>query len=125
MKWAIGGLVVGIIIGYLAPVAVPVAYAKLFLVALLAGLDAVFGGLRAATQNKFDNVVFITGFFINGLLAAFLVFVGDKLGLDLYYVALLALGFRIFKNMALLRRYLVSKHDAPHEMHTGAPHDGL
>ena len=36
-------------------------------------------------------------------------FIGDKLGIDLYYVALLVFGFRIFKNLAGLRRHLLSK----------------
>ena len=49
----------------------------------------------------------MTGFFSNTLLAAALVFIGDRLGIDLYYVALLAFGFRMFKNLAMLRRYLL------------------
>lgn len=106
------GLLVGLAIGFLAPVTIPLAYAKLFSVALLAALDAVFGGLRSAVYDKFDNEVFVTGFFSNALMAAFLVFLGDKLGIDLYYVALLAFGFRIFKNLALLRRWILKKHHA-------------
>lgn len=104
------GLIVGIIIGSVVPVTVPLAYAKLFSVALLAALDTVFGGLKAAASEKFDNAVFISGFFVNGLLAVFLIFIGDKLGIDLYYVALLAFGFRIFKNLALIRRHILEKH---------------
>ena len=110
MVLPIFGLIVGIILGSFAPITVPPAYAKLFSVALLAALDTVFGGLKAAITENFDNTVFISGFFVNGLLAAFLVYVGDKLGIDLYYVALLAFGFRIFKNLALLRRNVLEKH---------------
>ena len=78
-------------------------------IALLAALDAVFGGLRAAADEKFDNEVFVSGFFSNALMAALLVFVGDRLGIDLYYVALLTFGFRIFQNLAILRRHLLRK----------------
>jgi small basic protein len=110
------GLILGFVLGYVFPVIIPVAYAKLFSVALLASLDSVFGGLRAAINGNFDNTVFISGFFTNALLAAFLVFVGDRLGIDLYYVALLTFGFRIFKNLAILRRHLLKKHghERPH-----------
>ena len=101
------GLVLGILLGMFFPVVIPVAYAKLFSVALLASLDSVFGGLRAAAADRFTNAVFITGFFSNALLAAFLVFIGDRRGIDLYYVALLTFGFRIFKNLAGLRRYFL------------------
>ncbi len=103
------GLLLGILLGSLSPITIPLAYAKLFSVALLASLDSVFGGLRAAAAGKFDNMVFITGFFTNALLAAFLVYVGDRLGIDLYYVALLTFGLRIFTNLAILRRHLMSK----------------
>ena len=105
----IAGLVLGIIIGVAFPISVPIAYAKFMSVALLASLDSVFGGLRAGIEEKFDNTVFITGFFTNALLAAGLVYVGDRLGIDLYYVALLAFGLRIFQNLAIIRRYFLKK----------------
>jgi len=109
------GLLAGLGLGYIFPVVIPFAYAKFFSVALLASLDAVFGGLKATTTGAFDSTVFISGFFLNALMAAFLVFIGDRLGIDLYYVALLALGFRIFKNLAVLRRNLFNRH------HKGLP----
>ena len=97
----------GLVIGYSSPLVIPVAYSKIFSVALVAALDAAFGGLRAVVSERFDKRVFVTGFFSNTLLAAALVFIGDRLGIDLYYVALLAFGFRMFKNLAMLRRYLL------------------
>lgn len=103
------GLGLGLIIGALSPLSIPPQYAKLFTVALLAALDTVFGGLRAAAEEKFDNTVFTTGFFTNAFMAAVLVFVGDGLGIDLYYVALLAFGLRIFQNLAIIRRYFLKK----------------
>ena len=103
----IGSVLLGLVIGYSSPLVIPVAYSKIFSVALVAALDAAFGGLRAVVSERFDKRVFVTGFFSNTLLAAALVFIGDRLGIDLYYVALLAFGFRMFKNLAMLRRYLL------------------
>ena len=100
-------LAFGLLIGSISPIVIPLAYTKLFSVALVAALDAAFGGLRSAISERFDKHVFVTGFFSNTLLAATLVFIGDRLGIDLYYVALLAFGFRIFKNLAVIRRYLL------------------
>lgn len=105
----VAGLLVGIALGMLFPFSVPVEYAKFMSVALLASLDSVFGGLRAGIEEKFDNTVFITGFFTNALMAAILVYVGERLGIDLYYVALLAFGLRIFQNLAIIRRYFLKK----------------
>lgn len=89
------------------PLTVTGAYTKLFSVVLLVALDSVFGGMRAHVNNYFSDTVFITGFAINALFAAFLVALGDNISLDLYYVALLVFGFRIFKNLAGLRRHLL------------------
>ena len=100
-------VLLGLVIGYSSPLVIPVAYSKIFSVALVAALDAAIGGLRAVVSERFDKRVFVTGFFSNTLLAAALVFIGDRLGIDLYYVALLAFGFRMFKNLAMLRRYLL------------------
>ena len=100
-------VLLGLVIGYSSPLVIPVAYSKIFSVALVAALDAAFGGLRAVVSERFDKRVFVTGFFSNTLLAAALVFIGDRLGIDLYFVALLAFGFRMFKNLAMLRRYLL------------------
>ncbi|KYZ77111.1 hypothetical protein AXX12_02965 [Anaerosporomusa subterranea] len=105
----IAGLLIGIILGTIFPVSVPADYAKYLSVALLASLDSVFGGLRAGLEEKFDNTVFITGFFTNALLAAVLVYMGDRLGIDLYYVASLAFGLRVFQNLAIIRRYFLKK----------------
>ncbi|MFC2343137.1 MAG: small basic family protein [Negativicutes bacterium] len=110
MILAVVGLFLGILLGSICPLSIPVAYAKLFSVALLASIDSVFGGYRAVLEEKFDNTIFISGFFINALLAAFLVYVGDHLGIDLYYVALLAFGLRIFQNLAIIRRYFFKKY---------------
>lgn len=109
MTLPILGLIFGLLIGIIYPVTIPPAYAKYMSVALLASLDSVFGGLRSALEDKFDNMIFITGFFSNALLAALLVFMGDKLGLDLYFVALLAFGMRIFQNLAIIRRHFIKR----------------
>ena len=36
-----------------------------------------------------------------------LTFIGDRLSLDLYLVALINFGFRIFNNVALIRRHFI------------------
>lgn len=103
------GLCIGLVIGMIMPFGIPLEYSKLMSVALLAALDSVFGGLRAGTEDKFNDTVFITGFFTNALLAAALVFAGERLGIDLYLVALIAFGIRIFQNLAIIRRYFLGK----------------
>ena len=106
---ALIGLVAGVLIGLKIPLILPQIYAKSMSVAALAALDSVFGGIRAAQENHFDNKIFLTGFFSNALLAAGLAFIGDRLGIDLYLAAVVAFGVRLFQNLAIIRRHLLKK----------------
>ena len=42
-----------------------------------------------------------------GLVGVTLTFIGDRLSLDLYLVALITFGLRIFNNVALIRRHFI------------------
>jgi small basic protein len=106
---AVIGLAIGIVLGLLSPFAIPVAYAKYMSVAVLAALDSVFGGIRAGMEDHFDNTIFISGFFSNTLLAALLAYIGDRLGVELYLAAVFAFGVRLFTNLAIIRRHLLSR----------------
>lgn len=103
------GLILGLAIGYVSPFSVPIGYAKYLSVAILAALDTVLGGIRAAQEEHFDSKVFLSGFFSNMLLAGFLAYVGDRIGVDLYLAAVVAFGVRLFQNLAIIRRHLLKK----------------
>ncbi|MEW6182608.1 MAG: small basic family protein [Bacillota bacterium] len=106
---AIIGLVIGAVIGLKVPLVFPQAYGKYMGLAVLAALDSVFGGVRSSMEDHFDNVIFISGFFSNALLAAGLVFIGDRLGVELYTAAIVAFGVRLFQNLGIIRRHLMNK----------------
>lgn len=106
---AVLGLAAGIALGLNLPFTIPNAYAKYMSVAALAALDSVFGGIRAAVEDRFDNKIFIMGFFSNALLAPGLAFTGEWLGIDLYLAEVVVFGVRLFQNLTLIRRYLLEK----------------
>jgi small basic protein len=106
---ALIGLLMGVIVGLLLPVKIPVIYSKYMSVAVLAALDSVFGGIRAGMEDNFDNAIFLSGFFSNILLAAFLAYIGDQLGVELYLAAVLVFGVRLFQNLAVIRRHLLKR----------------
>ena len=74
----------------------------------VAALDAVFGGLRAYLDGIFDDKVFVVSFFSNVVIAAAIVYLGDKLGVggQLSTGVIVVLGIRIFSNVAAIRRHL-------------------
>jgi small basic protein len=100
------GLLLGLLVGFGVPVVLPVAMARYLSIALLAAFDSVFGGLRASLEGRFDTTTFATGLVSNAVLAAGLTYVGDKLGVQLYYAALFALGYRLFQNLGQIRHLL-------------------
>ncbi len=106
---AVIGLVIGLGIGWKIPLFIPAAYGKYLGIAVLASLDSVFGGIRAALKDRFDNVVFLSGFIGNSLMAALLVFIGDRLGVEIYIAAIVAFGVRLFQNLGIIRRHLVNR----------------
>lgn len=98
------GLIVGVAIGFVANVTVPLMYSSYLSIAILAALDTVFGGIRASLDKTFDSAVFLSGFFFNTLIAALLAYIGNQLGVDLYLAAVVAFGVRLFQNIAVIRR---------------------
>ncbi|GAA0915477.1 membrane protein [Virgisporangium aurantiacum] len=77
-------------------------------IAVVAALDAVFGGVRAKLDGIFDDKQFVISFVSNVLVAAFIVFLGDQLGVggQLSISVVVVLGVRIFGNVAAIRRHL-------------------
>lgn len=78
-------------------------------VGVLGGLDTVVGGVRSQLEGRFDSLIFVTGFVANVLLGCLLVYLGDKLNLTLSLVVVLAFGMRLFTNLSLIRRILITK----------------
>ena len=82
---------------------------KYLAVACLAGLDSVCGGIRAGLEGKFHNDVFATGFASNTVIAFFLAWLGDRIGINLVLAAVVVLGARVFTNLSLIRRYALTR----------------
>ncbi len=102
------GLVVGILAGLLLQPTVPVWAQPYLPIAVVAALDAVFGGLRAVLDGIFDDKVFVVSFVSNVVIAALIVYLGDQLGVggQLSTGVIVVLGIRIFSNVAAIRRHL-------------------
>ena len=103
----ITGLLVGIVIGSIFSITIPAQYSRYTAIAILAASDSILGAARAQLEGQYGNRIFISGFCVNALLAGFLTFVGDRLGVELYYAAIVAFGVRLFNNLAIIRRHFL------------------
>ncbi|WP_300682766.1 small basic family protein [Nocardioides sp.] len=102
------GLVFGIALGLIFRPDVPVGLEPYLPIAVVAALDAVFGALRAYLDGIFNDKVFVVSFLSNVVIAAGIVFMGDKLGVggQLSTGVIVVLGIRIFSNVAAIRRHI-------------------
>ena len=102
------GLVVGLLLGLTLQPEVPRWLEPYLPIAVVAALDAVFGALRAFLDGIFDDKVFVVSFVSNVVIAATIVYLGDKLGVggQLSTGVIVVLGIRIFSTVAAIRRHL-------------------
>jgi small basic protein len=105
---AVIALVIGVAAGAFFEPTVPAALLPYLPIAVVAALDAVFGGVRAKLDGIFDDKQFVVSFVSNVLVAALIVYLGDKLGVggQLSTGVVVVLGVRIFGNVAAIRRHL-------------------
>jgi small basic protein len=105
---AVLGLVVGVVLGLVLQPDVPLGLEPYLPIAVVAALDAAFGGLRAYLDGIFDDKVFVVSFISNVVIAAGIVYLGDRLGVggQLSTGVIVVLGIRIFTNVAAIRRHL-------------------
>jgi small basic protein len=102
------GLVLGVVLGLVFKPDVPLWLEPYLPIAVVAAMDAVFGALRAFLDGIFSDKVFVVSFISNVLIAALIVYIGDKLGVgaQLTTGVIVVLGIRIFTNVAAIRRHI-------------------
>jgi small basic protein len=102
------GLLVGVVLGLVLEPSIPAALQPYLPIAIVAALDAMFGGFRAYLEGTFTDRVFVVSFISNVLIAALIVYVGDQIGVgsQLSTGVVVVLGIRIFTNVAAIRRAL-------------------
>ncbi len=102
------GTALGVGVGFLLPT-IPYTASKYLAIAIVAALDSVFGGIASHINKKFNTAVFISGFFLNAILAMLLTYLGQKLNVDIYLASIIVFVGRIFNNLGIIRRHGIEK----------------
>ena len=100
------GIGLGVLFGFNAPT-ISYTYSVYLAIGIIAALDSVFGGISASLQKKFEIKTFVSGFFGNGFLSVALIYLGQRLNLDIYIAAVVVFVNRMFINLAIIRKYFV------------------
>ena len=101
-------VLLGVLIGALLPWSIPAQYSIYAAVMLLAALDAAAGCINARLHHKFSGSLFVSGALGNGLIAVFLTYMGERIGISLYLAAVVVFGTRLFQNFGEIRRELLT-----------------
>lgn len=101
---ALFSLLAGALVALLLRPEVPQELARYVAMAVVAAIDAGFGGVRSTLERTFNDRIFVVAFLTNASVAAGLVWVGDQLGVDLSTAVVVVFGIRIFQNLAAIRR---------------------
>lgn len=104
---ALLALLAGVGVGLVLQPTLPAALAPYLPVIVVAALDTVLAGMLARLEGGYHEGEFIVAFLSNTLLAAGIVWVGDRLGApDLTLGVVVVFGIRMFQSLAGIRRYL-------------------
>ena len=98
----------GIIAGMLVPV-IPYEFAKYSAIAIVAAFDSIIGAINSVYKKSFNIKIFVSGFFVNAIIAMVLTYIGDKLDTNIFLAAIFVFITRIFNNFSSIRRQLISR----------------
>lgn len=101
---ALVGLVLGALLAIVLRPTVPTEYTRYVAMAVVAALDASFGGIRSYLERTFNDRIFVLSFATNTAVAILLVYIGDQMSVDLVTAVVVVFGVRIFQNVAAIRR---------------------
>ena len=97
-------LLAGALLAILLRPSVPENLTPYVAIGVVVAIDSAFGGLRSYLERTFNDRIFVLAFVTNALVAGLLVWIGDRLGVDLVTAVVVVFGVRIFQNLAAIRR---------------------
>ncbi len=104
---AVLALLLGVAAGLIVEPRLPGVLTPYVPVIVVAALDTVLAGILARLEGGYHEGEFVVAFLSNTLLAAFIVWVGERLGaVDLTVGVVVVFGIRMFQSLAGIRRYL-------------------
>lgn len=113
------GIITGTVLGLIWGSALPIVFAKYLSVIAIAAFDSLLEGAKNLLENKFNNQLLLIGFIVSALLSSLFVFWGNKSGLDIYLVAMIALAVRIYQNLHTIIVYLLERKNNKYFINSG------
>ena len=109
MIGAIVGVIAGIELAFVFDINIPNEYSVYSAAAILAVLDSVIGAIVSIGEKKFNLKILTVGIICNGIVAIFMVYIGNLIGLELILAAIVWFGAKILKKISIIQKFLLNK----------------
>ena len=103
-------ILAGVAVGMWIPL-LPYEFTKYSAIAILAAFDSVMGAINSSLKKTFNIKIFVSGFFVNAVIAIGLTILGEHLDANIFLAAIFVFITRIFNNFSSIRRQLVERND--------------
>lgn len=100
------GLLLGLMIGGLLPINMPVIDPQMAMILVMSSTDSVLNGFIAQLDSKFNTLLFTVEFLLNTLLGLGVVYFGFIMNIDLLLAVAIIFGVRMFHNISLINQKL-------------------
>lgn len=102
--WLVLGLLLGAGLAWWIRPEVSQDAARYVAIVVIAALDASIGGIRSWQERTYRDRIFLTSLLVNAAAAIGLIWIGDRLAVDILNALVVVFGIRIFQNIAAIRR---------------------
>ena len=109
LKYVLGGIFLGMLIGFLSPVNFSILDAKPLLIIVLVCFYVLSEAVNAKLLQQFNYLLFTNEFILNTILSLGLVYLGNVMGIDLFTLIALVLIYRTFLALSKLVKTLITK----------------
>lgn len=106
----IAACLLGVAVGVWVPV-IPYEFSKYSAIAIVAAFDSIMGAINSIMKKNFNIKIFVSGFFVNSIIAIALTILGENLDVNIFLAAIFVFVTRIFNNFSSIRRQIIERHD--------------
>ncbi len=108
MIWTIPGLILGMILGMIFDIKIPESLTVYIAVIILSIIDALLNSIiKEFKYTGFNLPTFFAGLIFNIIFSIIIIFLGERLLINLYLALNFVFIYRIFKKAYILQFYLV------------------
>ena len=104
------GLLLGLFVGVQLSLEIPSAYNYYYAAFLVVLLDSILEAVKNIFENIYDSTFLWIEFMGKVFIAMILVFLGEKLNVDLYLIVFFAFGYNMLSKMGAIRTFIYKKY---------------